>query len=153
MNSRRPEATVHILSSTAAEVHVGDDVEEVVAPDSLALRDRLVEEIRQLAASAGEPAHATLVEGSSRWPMVVHPDGTYSESLEAATAETPQIPDAAQTPGAAVVRETAHTPTTAQTPATAMFSRVPFPARRSRFPAIPLTSYGSRISRSSRYRR
>lgn len=134
MNSRRPEATVHILSSTAAEVHVGDDVEEVVAPDSLALRDRLVEEIRQLAASAGEPAHATLVEGSSRWPMVVHPDGTYSESLEAATAETPQIPDAAQTPGAAVVRETAHTPTTAQTP-------VPAPAvpeRRSATAAPPL---------------
>lgn len=101
MNSRRPEATVHILSSTAAEVHVGDDVEEVVAPDSLALRDRLVEEIRQLAASAGEPAHATLVEGSSRWPMVVHPDGTYSESLEAATAETPQVPETPQVSEAA----------------------------------------------------
>lgn len=84
MNPRLPDATVHILSSTVAQVHVGTDVEEVVAADSRALRDRVVEEIRLLAASAGEPAHATLVEGASRWPLVVHPDGTYAESLEPA---------------------------------------------------------------------
>jgi len=84
MNSRLPDATVHILSSTVAEVHVGSEVAEVVAPDTLALRDRVVEEIRQLAASSGEPAHATLVEGTSRWPLVVHPDGTFAEELEAA---------------------------------------------------------------------
>jgi len=89
MNSRQPDATVHILSSTVAELHVGADVEEVVAPDSRALRDRLVEEIRLLAASAGEPAHATVVEGTSRWPLVVHPDGTYAETLDAVTPETP----------------------------------------------------------------
>lgn len=82
MTTRTPEATVHILSSTVAEVHVGNDVEEVIAADSRALRDRVVEEIRLLAASAGEPAHATLVEGSSRWPLVVNPDGTFAESLE-----------------------------------------------------------------------
>ncbi|MCW3494482.1 MinD/ParA family protein [Microbacterium sp. SSM24] len=86
MTTRTPEATVHILSSTVAEVHVGSDVEEVIAADSRALRDRVVEEIRLLAASAGEPAHATLVEGSSRWPLIVHPDGTFAESAPAAAA-------------------------------------------------------------------
>lgn len=84
MTTRMPEATVHILSSTVAEVHVGTAVEEVIAPDSRALRDRVVEEIRLLAASAGEPAHATLVEGSSRWPLIVHPDGTFAESAPVA---------------------------------------------------------------------
>ncbi|MGN8551985.1 UNVERIFIED_CONTAM: chromosome partitioning protein [Microbacterium sp. SLM126] len=84
MTTRTPEATVHILSSTVAQVHVGSEVEEVIAADSRALRDRVVEEIRLLAASAGEPAHATLVEGSSRWPLIVHPDGTFAESLEPA---------------------------------------------------------------------
>jgi putative peptide zinc metalloprotease protein len=94
MNARLPDATVHILSSTVAELHVGSDVAEVVAPDSLALRDRVVEEIRQLAASAGEPAHATLVEGSSRWPLVVHPDGTFAEELEAAAVVPEDVTDA-----------------------------------------------------------
>ncbi|MFD4957940.1 MinD/ParA family protein [Microbacterium sp. NPDC058389] len=113
MNSRLPDATVHILSSTVAELHVGTDVAEVVAPDSLALRDRVVEEIRQLAASAGEPAHATLVEGSSRWPLVVHPDGTFAEELEAAAVvpeDAAGIPAPASTPVSAV---TAPTPVSA----------------------------------------
>jgi MinD-like ATPase involved in chromosome partitioning or flagellar assembly len=92
MNSRLPEATVHILSSTVAEVHVGTDVEEVIAPDSRALRDRVVEEIRLLAASTGEPARATLVEGASRWPLVVHPDGTFAEELDAAASESAAAP-------------------------------------------------------------
>ncbi|MCH6229548.1 chromosome partitioning protein [Microbacterium sp. CFH 31415] len=96
MTTRTPEATVHILSSTVAEVHVGTDVEELVAADSRALRDRVVEEIRLLAASAGEPARATLVEGSSRWPLIVHPDGTFAENLEpsppAAPAGEPVVP-------------------------------------------------------------
>ncbi len=109
MNARLPDATVHILSSTVAELHVGSDVAEVVAPDSLALRDRVVEEIRQLAASAGEPAHATLVEGSSRWPLVVHPDGTFAEELEAAAAVTDEAPD----PGAPLPSVTAPTPVSA----------------------------------------
>ncbi|WP_349425742.1 chromosome partitioning protein [Microbacterium sp. LWS13-1.2] len=102
MNSRRPDATVHFLTSTTAELHVGTDVEEVVAPDSLALRDRVVEEIRQLAASTGEPAHATLVEGSSSWPLVVHPDGTWAESLDAATADPVPAPASASAPVAPV---------------------------------------------------
>ena len=114
MNSRQPDATVHILSSTVAELHVGSDVAEVVAPDSLALRDRVVEEIRQLAASAGEPAHATLVEGSSRWPLVVHPDGTFAEELE--SAEVVMDDDGAT---AAVAAQTGTTPVTAPTPVSA----------------------------------
>ncbi|MDR7184214.1 putative peptide zinc metalloprotease protein [Microbacterium trichothecenolyticum] len=116
MNSRLPDATVHILSSTVAELHVGSDVAEVVAPDSLALRDRVVEEIRQLAASAGEPAHATLVEGSSRWPLVVHPDGSYDEALEEAAVE------AAPAPAPAPVSSL---PVTAPTPVPAVPSLAP----------------------------
>lgn len=99
MSSRTPEATVHILSSTVAEVHVGSEVEEVVAADSRALRDRVVEEIRLLAASAGEPARATLVEGSSRWPLVVHPDGRFAESLEPAAPAAEQEPVSAPVSG------------------------------------------------------
>ncbi|WP_214467080.1 MinD/ParA family ATP-binding protein [Microbacterium flavescens] len=95
MTARMPEATVHILSSTVAEVHVGTDVEELVAPDSRALRDRVVEEIRLLAASAGEPARATLVEGASRWPLIVNPDGSYAESLEPAAPTAGAEPVAA----------------------------------------------------------
>lgn len=126
MNSRHPDATVHILSSTVAELHVGSDVAEVVAPDSLALRDRVVEEIRQLAASAGEPAHATLVEGSSRWPLVVHPDGTFDEALEEAAVDTTAVPVvAAPAPVSAL-------PVTAPTPVPAVPSATPIaedPAR------------------------
>lgn len=91
MTSRHPDATVHILSSTVAQLHIGTDVEEVVAPDPRALRDRIVEEMRLLAASSGEPTQATLVEGTSRWPLVVHPDGTYAEALDPATPETGRI--------------------------------------------------------------
>jgi putative peptide zinc metalloprotease protein len=116
MNSRLPDATVHILSSTVAEVHVGDDVAEVVAPDTLALRDRVVEEIRQIAASAGEPAHATLVEGTSRWPLVVHPDGTFAEELEAADVVTDAAP--------ADVMPAPVTPITAPTPVSAAAAAV-----------------------------
>ncbi|MFB7882913.1 MinD/ParA family protein [Microbacterium sp. NPDC056057] len=118
MNSRLPDATVHILSSTVAELHVGSDVAEVVAPDSLALRDRVVEEIRQLAASAGEPAHATLVEGSSRWPLVVHPDGSYDEALEEAAVEAAPAPAPAPAPVSAL-------PVTAPTPVPAVPSLAP----------------------------
>lgn len=116
--TRTPEATVHILSSTVAEVHVGSDVEEVVAADSRALRDRVVEEIRLLAASAGEPAHATLVEGSSRWPLVVHPDGRFAESLESAPGASASAP--APAASAATVPSVSETVTDASAPVAAM---------------------------------
>ncbi|MFE7844815.1 MinD/ParA family protein [Microbacterium sp. NPDC057407] len=110
MSSTTPEATVHILSSTVAEVHVGSEVEEVVAADSRALRDRVVEEIRLLAASAGEPARATLVEGSSRWPLVVHPDGRFAESLEPAAPVVEQEPVADAVSGPATTVASAPAP-------------------------------------------
>ncbi|GAA5210574.1 MinD/ParA family ATP-binding protein [Microbacterium kyungheense] len=113
MNSRLPDATVHILSSTVAEVHVGSEVAEVVAPDTLALRDRVVEEIRQLAASSGEPAHATLVEGTSRWPLVVHPDGTFAEELEAAAVPADDAAVTVASSAAASPSVTAPTPVSA----------------------------------------
>ena len=65
MTSRHPDATVHILSSTVAQLHIGTDVEEVVAPDPRALRDRIVEEMRLLAASSGEPTQATRPSGET----------------------------------------------------------------------------------------
>lgn len=134
MNVRLPEATVHILSSTVAEVHVGGDVEEVIAPDSRALRDRVVEEIRLLAASAGEPAHATLVEGSSRWPLVVHPDGTYAESLDAVAPGTPEPVPAAATPPVPTVPATPAAPAaSAAAPATP--APAPVPASTAPVPA------------------
>ncbi|WP_194397049.1 chromosome partitioning protein [Microbacterium atlanticum] len=119
MTSRHPDATVHILSSTVARLHVGTEVEEVVAPDPRALRDRIVEEMRQLAASSGEPAQATLVEGTSRWPLVVHPDGTYAEALDPATPETGRIPVTAPLPAV---------PSASVTAAPSASLAAPFPA-------------------------
>lgn len=85
------EPTVHITSSTAAEIHVGGDVDEVFASTEEGLRARVVEAIRQLAASAGAPVTATVVDGATRWPMIVHPDGTF---LEAPSLSEASIPDA-----------------------------------------------------------
>lgn len=136
MNSRRPDATVHFLTSTTAELHVGTDVEEVVAPDSLALRDRVVEEIRQLAASTGEPAHATLVEGTSSWPLVVHPDGTWAESLDAATADPVPAPVSASAPAPAPA---VPAPVSAVPPVPATASIPPMPAVPAP-PVAPVTS-------------
>lgn len=139
MTTRMPEATVHILSSTVAEVHVGTEVEEVIAADSRALRDRVVEEIRLLAASAGEPAHATLVEGSSRWPLIVHPDGTFAESAPVA-APAPVAEPVSVVPVSAPV-------TVSAAPAPAPASVAPAPAPVSVAPAVdqpaaPLTRSG-----------
>jgi MinD-like ATPase involved in chromosome partitioning or flagellar assembly len=130
MNPRRPDATVHIMSSTVAEVHVGTEVAEVVAPDTLALRDRVVEEIRLLAESAGEPAHATLVEGSSRWPLVVHPDGTYAEALEEASTEAvdPTAPAEPVREPLTQRGDPATLPVPEPVPATPVFSEGPQPA-------------------------
>ncbi|GAA5084457.1 hypothetical protein GCM10025760_02340 [Microbacterium yannicii] len=144
MNARRPDATVHFLTSTTAELHVGTDVEEVVAPDSLALRDRVVEEIRQLAASTGEPAHATLVEGTSSWPLVVHPDGTWAESLDAPTADPVPAPVSASAPAAAPAAPppAAPAPVSAIPPVPATASVPPMPA----VPAAPAAAAGAATS-------
>ncbi|MGL4256688.1 MAG: ParA family protein, partial [Microbacterium sp.] len=140
MSTRTPEATVHILSSTVAEVHVGSEVEEVIAADSRALRDRVVEEIRLLAASAGEPARATLVEGSSRWPLIVNPDGTFAESLEPAPAVAEPAPAATAAP--------AYSPAPAYTPAPAVAETAAVPATAAQ-PATPATPAEPVLTRSS----
>lgn len=85
------EPTVHILSSTGAEIHLDGEVDEVFASTEEGLRARVVEAIRQMAASAGEPVTATVVDGTTRWPMIVHPDGTF---LEAPSLSDASIPDA-----------------------------------------------------------
>lgn len=140
MTTRTPEATVHILSSTVAEVHVGTAVEEVIAADSRALRDRVVEEIRLLAASAGEPAHATLVEGSSRWPLIVNPDGTFAESLEPAPVSATYTPAPPVSEEPVAAKAVAAPPVTTSTPAAPESS-----------PAVTTTSMdaGPALTRSS----
>jgi len=80
------EPTVHITSSTGAQIHVGGEIDEVFASTEEGLRARVVEAIRQLAASAGEPVTATVVDGAARWPMIVHPDGTFLEATSLSSA-------------------------------------------------------------------
>jgi len=80
------EPTVHITSSTGAQIHVGGEIDEVFASTEEGLRARVVEAIRQLAASAGEPVTATVVDGAARWPLIVHPDGTFLEATSLSSA-------------------------------------------------------------------
>jgi len=110
------EPIVHILSSTGAEIHVDGDIDEVFASTEEGLRARVVEAIRQIAASAGEPVTATIVDGSTRWPMIVHPDGTF---LEAPSLSEASIPDAVAPASAPAAAEPpAPTPVAAPAPAT-----------------------------------
>lgn len=83
------DPTVHITSSTTAELHLAGDIDELFASTPEGLRDRVVEAVRQLAASAGEPVSATLVDGAARWPLIVHPDGTYLEAPSLSGAPVP----------------------------------------------------------------
>ncbi|MGV9195466.1 MinD/ParA family ATP-binding protein [Microbacterium sp. MC2] len=85
------EPIVRITSTTAAEIQVGSDVDEVFASTSEGLRLRIVEAVRLLAASAGEPVTAIVIEGGTRRPLIVHPDGTFVESptLEAGDVGAP----------------------------------------------------------------
>ncbi len=93
--------TVHVTSNTAAQIHRGGDVDDVFASTEEGLRDRIVEAIRQLAASAGEPVTATIVDGEVRWPLVVHPDGTFVEASAVSEPEDDDVQDAAAAPVAA----------------------------------------------------
>ncbi|CAI9389752.1 chromosome partitioning protein [Microbacterium sp. T2.11-28] len=86
MGTTTYEPTVHITSSTGAQIHVGGEIDEVFASTEEGLRARVVEAIRQLAASAGEPVTATVVDGAARWPMIVHPDGTFLEATSLSSA-------------------------------------------------------------------
>ncbi len=86
------EPTVRITSSTGAEIHVGGEVDEVFSSTEEGMRARVVEAIRQLAASAGEPVTATVIEGGARWPMIVHPDGTFFEAKALAATDGAEAP-------------------------------------------------------------
>lgn len=87
--------TVHFTSNTVAEIHLAGEVDEVFASTEEGLRDRIVEAIRLLAASAGEPVTAIVVDGETRWPLVVSPDGSYveAEALAGAVAESVDAAD------------------------------------------------------------
>lgn len=89
------EPTVRITSSTGAEIHVGGEIDEVFASTAEGMRARVVEAIRQMAASAGEPVTATMVEAGARWPMIVHPDGTFFEAKALAATEGDEDPSGA----------------------------------------------------------
>lgn len=95
------EPTVRITSSTGAEIHVGGEVDEVFSSTEEGMRARVVEAIRQLAASAGEPVTATVIEGGARWPMIVHPDGTFFEAKALAATDDNDEAASSATPVAA----------------------------------------------------
>lgn len=99
MGTLTSEPTVHFTSNTVAEIHVAGEVDEVFASTEEGLRDRIVEAIRQLAASAGEPVTAIVVDGDVRWPLIVHPDGTFIEATalaETSSGEPASAPRAAR---------------------------------------------------------
>ncbi len=81
------EPTVHYTSSTVAQIHVSGEIDEVFASTEEGLRGRVVEAIRLLAASAGEPVTAMVVDGEVRWPLIVHPDGSFIEATALAETE------------------------------------------------------------------
>jgi len=96
---------VLVTSQTAAEIHLAGEVDEVFASTQEGLRSRIVESIRLMAASAGEPVTATVVDGATRWALVVSPDGSFTEATAPAapTAATAPAADAATAVSAAPV--------------------------------------------------
>lgn len=126
MGTTTYEPTVHITSSTGAQIHVGGEIDEVFASTEEGLRARVVEAIRQLAASAGEPVTATVVDGAARWPMIVHPDGTFLEatSLSSAGEAAPIGEGDVPTP----VPAAAEAPASAEAEAPVPAAEVPLPA-------------------------
>ena len=105
MGTLTSEPTVHFTSKTVAEIHVAGEVDEVFASTEEGLRARIIEAIRLLAASAGEPVTAIVVEGDVRWPLIVHPDGTHLEATALAEASSASgsapVPAAPAAPAAA----------------------------------------------------
>lgn len=89
------EPTVLVTSQTAAEIHLAGEVDEVFASTQEGLRSRIVESIRLMAASAGEPVTATVVDGATRWALVVSPDGSFTEATAPAVASAVSAPAAA----------------------------------------------------------
>ena len=134
------EPTVHYTSTTVAQIHVGGEIDEVFASTEEGLRARIVEAIRLLAASAGEPVTATVVDGAVRWPLIVHPDGSFIEATALAETEdgepasapralrTGEVPvlDAADAPSTEAVVAPAAAP--APAPAVEVAAEVPAPS-------------------------
>ena len=87
MGTATSDPTVMLASSTLAHIHLDGEVDEVYASTEEGLRARIVEAIRQRAASAGEPVTATVVDGAVRWPLIVHPDGSFIEATALAETE------------------------------------------------------------------
>ncbi|WP_223849032.1 P-loop NTPase family protein [Microbacterium hominis] len=99
------EPTVLVTSQTAAEIHLAGEVDEVFASTQEGLRSRIVESIRLMAASAGEPVTATVVDGATRWALVVSPDGSFTEATAPAAVSAPAVasaPAAVSAPAASV---------------------------------------------------
>ena len=94
------EPVVHILSGTSAELLVDGVAEQIMAADSSALRDRVIEAVRQRAASTGNAVTATIVEGSSRYPLIVNPDGTYTEPASGTAPRAARSAEPATEPAA-----------------------------------------------------
>ncbi len=123
------EPIVHLTSNTLAHIHVAGEVDEVFASTEEGLRGRIVESIRQLAASAGEPVTAIVVDGDVRWPLIVHPDGAFIEATalaehvdgEPAPAPHPvrtgEVPVLAEAAAAAVAGAVAEVPASVEEPA------------------------------------
>lgn len=143
------EPTVHYTSTTVAQIHVGGEIDEVYASTEEALRGRIVEAIRLLAASAGEPVTATVVDGAVRWPLIVHPDGSFIEATALAETEdgepasapralrTGEVPvlDAADAPSTEAVVAPAAAPAPAPAVEVAAEVAAPSPAESGEVPA------------------
>lgn len=143
------EPTVHYTSTTVAQIHVGGEIDEVFASTEEALRGRIVEAIRLLAASAGEPVTATVVDGAVRWPLIVHPDGSFIEATALAETEdgepasapralrTGEVPvlDAADAPSTEAVVAPAAAPAPAPAVEVAAEVAAPSPAESGDVPA------------------
>lgn len=143
------EPTVHYTSTTVAQIHVGGEIDEVFASTEEGLRARIVEAIRLLAASAGEPVTATVVDGAVRWPLIVHPDGSFIEATALAETEdgepasapralrTGEVPvlDAADAPSTEAVVSPAAAPAPAPAVEVAAEVAAPSPAESGEVPA------------------
>ncbi|GAA1916123.1 hypothetical protein GCM10009775_05740 [Microbacterium aoyamense] len=93
MESQTGEPVVNILSGTSAEVVIDGVSEQITAADSPALQARFVEAVRQRAASIGGPVTATIVEGSSRYPLIVNPDGSTGDQSITIPPRPARVPE------------------------------------------------------------
>ncbi|MBM7464406.1 MinD/ParA family ATP-binding protein [Microbacterium dextranolyticum] len=143
MGTATSEPTVHFTSSTAAQIRYAGEVDEVYASTAEGLRGRVVESIRLIAASAGEPVTAIVVEGSVRWPLIVHPDGSFIEATTLAETEdgepaaSPRAARAGDAPAAARPAVAPDAADDASRESTAAAAVTPAPAAPASAPSRP----------------